>query len=136
MQKMTKLDDKIKMLVDKNNWVVFLQPWIVYRQPENRKCPNCEILEKLLEINDIGFASINIATPEALTELAFRDSCFPKFTPVLQRGDGVFYKQLWKIHGEELDIDMIKHILDPNKKDWIDLADSDAKKCENGVCEI
>lgn len=125
---MTELDKRIENAVNNNIW-------IVYRQPVHKKCPNCEILKEMLRINDISFVSINIATPEAMTELAFRGSCFPKFTPVLQKGYSIYYRQLWKTHGKELHIPRIRYIIDPDKQDWIDTKETE-QICKDGICEI
>lgn len=127
MIELTELDNVIKNAFDSN-------VWIVYRQPKSKKCPNCEILEKVLEMNNIKFESVDIATPESLTELAFRASCFPKFTPVLQRGERVYYRELWKEHGKVLDLERIKELIGVNgNREWKDL---NTVICEGDVCSI
>lgn len=126
---MTELDNKIKNAFDNNIW-------IVYRQPENKKCPNCEILERMFKMNNIEYKSIDISTPESLTELAFRASCFPKFTPVLQKGKHVYYRELWKEHGKVLDLERIKILIDGNRRWDSNEVDSNEVVCEGDVCEI
>lgn len=123
---MTKLDDYIKKAVDN-------ETWLLYKQPSNKKCPNCELLENFLKLNNIEFENIDIYTPEAATELAMH-YCFPIYTPVLQKGYFIYYKQLWLEHGKKLNLSKIKWILDPDKKDWIDL-DGEIE-CKDGVCKI
>ena len=107
---------------------------VVYRQPRSRKCPNCEILENLLKINNIEFDSVNLVTPESMTEMATH-WIFPMFTPVLQIDGKIYYKELWSIHGKILNIPEIKKLIDKTKKDWKDIEDNEVI-CEGGVCTI
>lgn len=122
---MSELDNQIKNLIDNDRW-------IIYCQPEYRKCPNCDVLKELFSVNRIDFESVDIFTPESATELAVRD-VFPKYTPVLQKGSNVYYKQLWSDHGVSLNIPRIKYIVDSKKEDWIDVSGSE---CKDGVCKI
>ncbi len=120
------------------------EQWIIYVQFLGRECPNCELLEKFLTINGIEHQPINIRTPEAATEMAFRgcmpkngsvlEACIPKFTPVLQRGKTVFYRELWQEHGKTLDFDRIKQLIDPNKSEWVDVVKT--HECKDGVCSL
>ncbi len=107
---------------------------IVYRQPRNKKCPNCEILENFLRVNDIEFDSINLITAEAMTEMAMH-YIFPMFTPALQINDDIYYRELWKTHGKILNISVIKRLVDSSKIDWKEVEDVN-KICEGGVCKI
>lgn len=124
-RKMTKLDKEIELAIG-------YEDWIVYVQPESKKCPNCEILETFMTINNILYLSVNMITPEAMTELYFR-YCFPAYTPVLQKGTKIYHKELWNEYGKTLNLERIKYILDPSKKDWIDVKEG---SCEGGVCKI
>lgn len=126
---MTKLDDFIKETVGNGTWMIYVQP-------PDRKCPNCELLERFFEINSIKYERIDIHTPEAATEMGFR-YVFPIFTPVIQKGFKVYYKQLWSQHGKKLNFEAIKDIIDPYRENWIDLEEE--KKgvtCEGDVCKI
>ncbi len=75
----------------------------VYRQPRNRKCSNCEILENLLMANNVEFDSINIVSPETMTEMAMHH-VFPMYTPVLQINDDIYNTELWLDRGKILNI--------------------------------
>jgi hypothetical protein len=123
---LTKLDDFIKRTVAS-------EMWMIYVQPPHKKCPNCEMLESFFEINNIKFERIDIYTPEAASEMGFR-YVFPIYTPVLQKGLKVYYKQLWSEHGKKLNFSAIKDIIDPYREDWIDIENE--KECKDGVCEI
>lgn len=46
-------------------------------------CPNCKMLKQLLERENIQYKDINMATPEALTELRM-NNIFTMSAPVLQ----------------------------------------------------
>jgi hypothetical protein len=106
----------------------------VYRQPKNRKCSNCETLENLLTINDVEFDSINIVTPEAMTDMAMRH-IFPIYTPILQINESVFNKELWLVRGKTLNIPEIKKLVDSSRKDWKDVGCADTV-CDCGTCKI
>jgi len=115
--------------------------WIIYVQPAGHECPNCVLLEKFLHINNINYKAINIRLPESATEINICGGCmggksngYPMFTPVLQHGTTVFYKELWLDHGKTLNMDAIKKILDPGKNDWVDVAKE--HECKDGVCSL
>jgi len=60
--------------------------YIVY---STKACPKCEQLKKLLINSDIHFENIDMATPEALTELRI-NGVFTLSAPVLQVGDSFY----------------------------------------------
>lgn len=105
----------------------------VYRQPKNRKCTNCEILEHLLIVNDVEFDSINLVTPETMTEMAMQH-VFPTYTPVLQINGDIYNKELWLVLGKTLNIPEIKKLVDSSRKYWKDVGDADV--CDCGICKI
>lgn len=94
----------------------------VYRQPRNKKCSNCEVLENLLMTNNVEFDSINIVTPETMTDMAMRH-VFPMYTPVLQINDDIYDTELWLIRGKTLNIPEIKKLVDGSRKYWNDVGD-------------
>lgn len=89
----------------------------VYRQPKSSKCTNCGILENLLTINNIEFDSINLVTPETMTEMAMRH-IFPMRAPVLQINSDVYDRELWLADGRTLDIQKIKKLIDDSRMYW------------------
>ena len=107
---------------------------IVYRQPRSRRCPNCEVLENFLKINNIEFDSVNLLTPESMTEMAMQ-WIFPAFTPVMQVDDKIYYRELWSVHGKTLNIPGIKKLVDNTKKDWEDEKD-DKVVCKGDSCIV
>lgn len=54
-----------------------------------KACPKCEQLKKTLEKLGVEFETLNMATPEALTELRV-NGVFTLAAPVLQKDD-IFY---------------------------------------------
>ena len=106
----------------------------VYRQPKNKKCFNCEILENLLMVNNVEFDSINIVTPETMTEMAMHH-VFPIYAPLLQINNDIYNKELWLVGGKTLNIPEIKKLVDSSRKDWKDVRDTDMM-CDCGVCKI
>lgn len=48
-----------------------------------KTCPNCKILKQLLEKENVQYKDINMATPEAMTELRM-NKVFTMSAPVLQ----------------------------------------------------
>ena len=54
-----------------------------------KNCPNCEVLKQLLNRKNVEYKTININTPEALTEL-YKNSVYTMSAPVLQV-DNKFY---------------------------------------------
>ena len=60
-----------------------------YRVYSTKACPKCEQLKKLLTNLDIHFENIDLATPEALTELRI-NGVFTLSAPVLQVGDSFY----------------------------------------------
>jgi hypothetical protein len=106
----------------------------VYRQPKSRHCINCEILENLLRVNNIEFDSINIFTPETMTDMAMH-YVFPIYAPVLQINNNIYNKELWLIGGETLNISEIKKLVDGSRKDWKDIENIETT-CDCGVCKI
>ena len=107
---------------------------VVYRQPRNRKCINCEVLENFLKINNVEFDSVNLLTPESMTEMAMQ-WVFPAFTPVMQVNDKIYYRELWSVHGKTLNIPGIKKLVDDTKKDWKDMEDNKVI-CEGDICIV
>jgi hypothetical protein len=105
----------------------------VYRQPRNKRCSNCEILEKLLTANDVEFDSINLVTPEIMTEMAMHH-VFPRYTPVLQIDNNIYNTELWLVGGKTLNIPEIKKLVDGSRKYWNEVGDIGA--CDCGVCQI
>lgn len=103
---------------------------IVYSKHE---CPNCEILEDLLNLNSIEYQRVNIATPAAMTEIAMH-GVSPMFAPVLQICDNIYYKEMWKDHGKILNIEKIKNLID-DRKEWKSGFES-SKECKDGVCVL
>lgn len=106
----------------------------VYRQPKSRHCINCEILENLLRVNDVEFDSINIFTPETLTDMAMRH-VFPMYAPVLQINGNIYNEELWLVSGKTLDISEIKKLVDDSRKDWRDIENIEMM-CNCGACKI
>jgi glutaredoxin len=49
-------------------------------------CPNCKALKEIISSQEVRYDEINMATPEALTELRMND-VFTTSAPVLQIGD-------------------------------------------------
>lgn len=105
----------------------------VYRQPRNKKCSNCAILEDLLIANNVEFDSINIVTPETMTEMAMHH-VFPTYTPVLQVNDDIYNTELWLVRGKTLNIPEIKKLVDGSRKRWNDVGN--VGECDCGVCKI
>ncbi|MFC1787116.1 glutaredoxin family protein [Halobacteriota archaeon] len=56
------------------------------------KCPRCKQLKGLLKSHGIAYEEVDMATPEALTELRMRD-IFTISAPVLQIGDSFLKSQ-------------------------------------------
>ena len=60
-----------------------------YTVYSTKACPKCEQLKKALASSDIHFETIDMATPEALTELRI-NGVFTLSAPVLQVGDSFY----------------------------------------------
>jgi glutaredoxin len=72
-------------------------------------CPSCKQLKQTLEQHDKTYQEVNIATPEALTELAL-SGVFTLSAPVLQVGDRFYtYDQLFK--DNTLNLELLNNIL-------------------------
>jgi glutaredoxin len=71
-----------------------------YRVYSTKTCPKCEQLKKALERAGIQFENLDMATPEALTELRV-NGVFTLSAPVLQAGEG-FYTVEDLFEGERL----------------------------------
>ncbi len=65
-----------------------------------KACPKCEQLKKVLANSDIRFETIDMATPEALTELRI-NGVFTLSAPVLQVDDS-FYTTDDLFEGEKI----------------------------------
>jgi glutaredoxin len=57
--------------------------YVVY---STKTCPKCELLKRTLQGLGIDFETVDMATPEALTELRI-NGVFTLAAPVLQSGD-------------------------------------------------
>lgn len=51
-----------------------------------KTCPNCKILKDILNKENIQYKDINMATPEAMTELRM-NNIYAMSAPILQIGD-------------------------------------------------
>ena len=60
--------------------------YVVY---STETCPRCEQLKKILKGWGVQFKNVNMATPEALTELRV-NGVFTLSAPVLQAGDNFY----------------------------------------------
>jgi glutaredoxin len=75
-------------------------------------CPNCKILKQLLERENIQYKEINMATPEAMTELRI-NSIFTMSAPVLQIGNK-FYTTKELCKQDIIDQDKVIELLKEN----------------------
>ena len=67
------------------------------------RCPRCKQLKGLLKSHEIAYEEVDMATPEALTELRMRD-VFTISAPVLQIDDSVLTsKDLFDENGSIFD---------------------------------
>jgi glutaredoxin len=71
-----------------------------YRVYSTKTCPKCEQLKKALKSAGIQFENLDMATPEALTELRV-SGVFTLSAPVLQAGES-FYTVEDLFEGEKL----------------------------------
>ncbi|MBP1908098.1 glutaredoxin [Methanolobus bombayensis] len=72
-------------------------------------CPKCEQLKKLLNSKGVAFATADMSTPEALTELKF-NGVFTMTAPVLQIGDEFLtHKELFS--GPDVNLEALGSIL-------------------------
>lgn len=71
-----------------------------YRVYSTKTCPKCEQLKKALSGAGIQFENLDMATPEALTELRV-NGVFTLSAPVLQAGES-FYTVEDLFEGEKL----------------------------------
>ena len=71
-----------------------------YRVYSTKTCPKCEQLKKALEKAGIQFENLDMATPDALTELRI-NGVFTLAAPVLQVGEN-FYTVEDLFRGETL----------------------------------
>lgn len=72
-------------------------------------CPNCKILKRLLEQDNIEYKNVNMSTPEALTELRM-NSVFTMSAPVLQIGKR-FYTTKDLFTQDRIDLDKVKDMI-------------------------
>lgn len=84
-----------------------MQNILVYSK---KNCPNCEILKQLLKRENIEYKTININTPEALTEL-YKNSVYAMSAPVLQI-EGKFYTLREMATSGTIDQNIIMNIIE------------------------
>jgi glutaredoxin len=74
-----------------------------------KTCPKCEQLKKVLVSKGVSFATADMSTPEALTELKF-NGIFTMTAPVLQIGDEFLtHKELF--NGPEVNLEALGSII-------------------------
>ena len=78
-------------------------------------CPNCKMLKQLLGKENIQYKDINMATPEALTELRM-NSVFTMAAPVLQI-DNKFYTTKELCFQDVIDQEKVLTLLKENMYD-------------------
>jgi len=84
-----------------------MQNILVYSK---KNCPNCEILKKLLNKENIEYKIININTPEALTEL-YKNSVYAMSAPVLQI-ENKFYTLREMAISDTIDQNIVMNIIE------------------------
>ncbi len=74
-----------------------------------KTCPKCEQLKKVLSSKGVSFATADMSTPQALTELKF-NGVFTMTAPVLQIGDEFLtHKELF--NGPEVNLEALVNLI-------------------------